>query len=208
MISYEELAASLEDAWLMAGLHEHNVVESVAPESLDRLYRAELFPEHPEPMLPGNTPPWVEVSFTWSPSHQLHAEGQAVPPGPLELGWTYTVEVQGALERSDLDLARAFQSSVRTALRRAVPDVSAPSDYIAVEVRRGYRSSGDRMAPVYVQLVGTNVTELSDLWTNRAPDALRDALREELLIVAALLRALGETFAPSGMGGYRSVDAV
>jgi hypothetical protein len=89
-----------------------------------------------------------------------------------------------------------------------VPDVSAPSDYIAVEVRRGYRSSGDRMAPVYVQLVGTNVTELSDLWTNRAPDALRDALREELLIVAALLRALGETFAPSGMGGYRSVDAV
>ncbi len=206
MISYEELAAGLEDAWLMAGLHEHTLVESVAPETMDRLYRAELFPEHPEPMTPGNTPPWVEVSFTWGPTHQLHAEGQAIQAAPLELAWTYTVEVHSPLERTDLELARAFQSSVRAALRRFAPDVSAPVDYVAAEVRRGYRTTGDRPTPAYVQLVGTNVTDLSDLWSDRSQDGLRDALRDELLIVAALLRALGETFAPGGMGNYRAVD--
>lgn len=206
MITYEELAAGLEDAWLMAGLHEHTIIETIAPETLDRSYRAELFPEHPEPMTPGTTPPWVEVSFTWSPAHQLHAEGSSVPPGPLELAWTYTVEAHGQLERADLDLARAFQAAVRNALRRVVPDVGTPADYVAVEVRRGYRTTNDRPVPAYVQLVGTNVTDLADLWNERNPDTLREALRDELLIVAALLRALGESFSPGGLGGYRAVD--
>jgi fermentation-respiration switch protein FrsA (DUF1100 family) len=81
-----------------------------------------------------------------------------------------------------------------------------PNDYIAIETRRGYRTSGDRPTAAYVQMVGTNVTDLTDLWDNRNSEALRDVLREEFLIVSALLHALGETFTPNGIGGYRTVD--
>ncbi len=206
MITYDELADGLENAWLVAGLHDHLLLESIAPESLDRTYRAELFPEHPEPLTEGSSPPWVELSFTWTPAHQLYSEGRELSPGPLELAWTYTVDVRAHGERSDIDLVRAFNAAVRAALRRAVPDATTPAEYIAVEVRRGYRSNGERPALAYVQIVGTNVTDLSDLWTERDPQALREALREELIVVAALLHALGETFEPGGLGGYRAVD--
>jgi hypothetical protein len=206
VITYEELAAGLEDAWLMAGLHEHLFAESVLPDSLERIYRVELFPEHPEPLTEGMSPPWVELSFTWNPAHQLHSEGRDISPGLLELAWTYTVDVRGQGDRSDIELTRAFNAAVRGALRRAAPDMPTPAEYIAVEVRRGYRTSGDKPVPAYVQLVGTNVTDLGDLWSDRNPDTLREALRDELIIVAALLRALGETFAPGGLGGYRPVD--
>ena len=91
-------------------------------------------------------------------------------------------------------------------MRRIVPELATAADYISVEVRRGYRLSNDRPAQAYVQLVGTNVTDLSDLWTNRQPDSIREALRDEVMIAAAMLHALGETFAPSGLAGYRSVD--
>jgi hypothetical protein len=206
VITYDELAAGLEDAWLMAGLHDHSIVESVAPEALDRTYRAELFPEHPEPINESASPPWVEVNFTWTPAHQLHSEGRDVSPGPLELAWTYTVDLRNAADRSDAELLRAFNGAVRAGLRRITPDAPSPGEYIAVEVRRGYRAVGDKMAQVYTQIVGTNMTDLADLWGARTPDMLRDALRDELLVVAALLHALGETFAPGGMGGYRAVD--
>ena len=201
-ITYEELAAGLEDAWLMAGLHEHALYESIHPETLDRAYRVELFPEHPEPLTEGTSPPWVELSFSWTPAHQLYSEGREISPGVLELAWTYTVDVRGASDRSDIDLVRAFNGAVRAALRRVSPDMPSPAEYIAVEVRRGYRSSTDKPTLAYTQIIGTNVTDLSDLWGSRSPDALRD----ELLIVAALLHALAESFAPGGLGGYRSVD--
>ena len=206
MITYDELAAGLEDAWMMAGLHEHLLAESVLPDSLDRTYRVELFPEHPEPLNEGVSPPWVEMSYTWTPAHQLHSEGREISPGPLELAWTYTVDVQEKADRSDIDLTRTFHAAVRLALRRAAPDMPVPAEYVAVEVRRGYRSTNDKPVPAYVQLVGTNVTDLGDLWSDRNPNALREALRDELIIVAALLHALGETFSPSGLGGYRPVD--
>lgn len=206
MITYEELAAGLEDSWLMAGLHEHTVLESVLPESLERIFRAEIFPEHAEPLNETNAPPWVELSFTWAPAHQLYAAGRELPAGALELAWTYTVDVRNGADRPDHELIRAFQAAVRGALRRILPDINLPSEYIAVEVRRGYRSAGDRYTLSYTQLVGTNVTDLSDVWDNRNIELLREVLREELLIVAALLHALGETFAPGGIGGYRSVE--
>lgn len=206
MITYDELATGLEDAWLMAGLHEHAVVESVNPETLERNYRVEIFPEHPEPLTESDSPPWVELTFIWNAAHQLHSEGRDISPGVLELAWTYTVDVRSATDRGDIELARAFNSSVRAALRRAAPEIPMPADYIAVEVRRGYRTSGERPAPAYIQLIGTNVTDLSDLWGSRNPDALREVLREELLVVAAVLHTLGETFSPGGLGGYRSVD--
>jgi hypothetical protein len=62
------------------------------------------------------------------------------------------------------------------------------------------------MVPAYVQLIGANRTDLSDLWDVRSNDAVRDALREELLVVAALVHTLGEAFAPASLGNYRSVD--
>jgi hypothetical protein len=206
VISYDELAAGLEDAWLLAGLHDHLLAESMLPDTLERVYRVELFPEHPEPLSEGISPPWVELSFTWTPAHQLHSEGREISPGILELAWTYTIDVRSQGERSDMELTRAFNASVRAALRRAAPDMPTPAEYIAVEVRRGYRSNADKLVLAYVQLVGTNVTDLGDLWGDRSPDALREALRDELIIVAALLHSLGETFAPAGLGGYRPVD--
>lgn len=206
MITYDELADGLEEAWMLAGLHEHLLAESIVPDSLDRIYRVELFPEHPDPLTEGASPPWVEMTFTWTPAHQLYSEGRDISPGLLELSWTYTVDVRDKADRNDIELVRAFNAAVRLALRRAAPDMPPPADYIAVEVRRGYRSSGDKPAPAYVQLVGTNVTDLGDLWTDHNPNALREALRDELIIVAALLHALGETFSPSGLGGYRPVD--
>jgi hypothetical protein len=206
MITYDDLAAGLEDAWLMAGLHEHLLAESVQPDTLERAYQVELFPEHPEPISEAVSPPWVELKFTWTPAQQLFSEGREISPGVLELAWTYTVDVRDQIDRSDYDLTRGFNAAVRTALRRSAPDMPTPAEYIAVEVRRGYRSSGDKPVLAYVQLVGTNVTDLDDLWGDRNPDGLREALRDELIIVAALLHALGETFAPSGLGGYRPVD--
>ena len=206
VITYDELAAGLEDAWLMAGLHDHLLAESVLPDTLERIYRAELFPEHPEPLSEGISPPWVELSFTWTPAHQLHSEGREISPGILELAWTYTVDVRSQDDRSDIELTRAFNASVRAALRRAAPDMPTPAEYIAIEVRRGYRSNADKLALAYLQLVGTNVTDLGDLWADRAPEALREALRDELIIVSALLHSLGETFAPASLGVYRPVD--
>jgi hypothetical protein len=204
LISYEELAAGLEEAWLIAGLHEHAVIESIQPETLDRTYRAELFPEHPEPISEGGSPPWVELNLVWTAAHQLYSEGRDIAPGPLELAWTYTIDIR-SFDRSDAELIRAFNGAVRAALRRVAPDLPPPSDYIAVEIRRGYRID-DKPSPVYVQIIGTNVTDLSDLWGQRSSEALRDVLRGELLIVATLLHSLGETFTPGGIGGYRSVD--
>ena len=206
MITYDELAAGLEDAWILAGLHDHLLVESMQPDTLERIYRVELFPEHPEPLTEGTSPPWVELSFTWTPAQQLHSEGREISPGVLELAWTFTVDVRDQGDRNDADLTRTFNAAVRSALRRAAPDMPSPNEYIAIEVRRGYRTSGEKPTLAYIQMVGTNVTDLGDLWADRTPDTLREALRDELIIVAALLHALGETFSPSGLGGYRSVD--
>ena len=85
------------------------------------------------------------------------------------------------------------------------PDFDSVDDLPALIAQLA--EDGDKPVLAYVQLVGTNVTDLGDLWEDRNPDALREALRDELIIVAAVLHALGETFAPSGLGGYRPVDA-
>ena len=207
MITYEELAAGIDDAWVMGGLHDHAINETINPEVLERTYRAELYPEHPEPLTEGMAVPWVEASFTWNPAQQLHSEGNQVSPGVTDLTWTYTIDVRQQAERSDIELTRAFHAAVRSAIRRIAPEMATAAEYIAVEVRRGYRLSNERPTQAYVQLVGTNVTDLSDLWTIRQPESLREALRDELLIVASLIHALGETFAPTTIGGYRSVDS-
>ena len=87
VITYDELAAGLEDAWIMAGLHEHALYENIHPETLDRSYRVELFPEHPEPLNENNSPPWVEMIRTeerpmasFSSIQSPNAEPHAKPP--------------------------------------------------------------------------------------------------------------------------------
>ena len=79
-----------------------------------------------------------------------------------------------------------------------------PSD-LSVEVRRAYRGSA-RQAPAYVQLVSTNVTDLSDLWGESDERSMRDVLRFEVQFAALIIGHLAEVFTPGGRGSYRSVD--
>jgi hypothetical protein len=207
MITYDELADALEDAWVFAGLHDHALVESITPDTFERSYRAELFPEHPEPLTDANSPPWVELAFEWNAAHQLAAEGRPIEPGAIEIDWTYTVDLRTHADRQDADLLRSFNAAVRNALRRTMNEqMPNPSEYIAVEIRRGYRTEGERLVLAYAQLVGTNVTDLSDLRRIRSPEGIAELLRDELVLVASVVRALAETFAPGSLGGYRSVD--
>jgi len=105
-ILYDDIANHLEEIWSSRGLHDHGIYELINPTTLERTYKAELFPEHGEPLTEHNMPPWVEVSFVWGPVHQ-QAEHTSVPI-PLELTWNYTVTISRADKRSDLELVRDF----------------------------------------------------------------------------------------------------
>jgi hypothetical protein len=207
VITYDDLAGGLEDAWVAAGLHEHALTEAVVPDAHDRTFRAELFPEHPEPLTDTTVPPWVEIAFTWTALHQLRSEGrEGVGEDPLEISWVYNVPAHAQSERSDADLVRVFQRAVQAAYKVSFPEGEAamPAD-LSVEVRRAYRGSA-RRAPVYVQLVSTNVTDLSDLWGESDERSLRDVLSFEVQFAALIIGHLAEVFTPGGRGSYRSVD--
>lgn len=210
MLSYDELVDGLEDAWVAAGLHEHALVESVQPDTHDRSYRAELFPEHGEPLTEETMPPWVEVTFAWSAAHQLRAEGRDVETEALNLVWTYMLMVPGALrDQADSALVRRFQKAVYSALRRFYPVEASEIGQVAVEVRRVYQSSSQQVHLAYLQLVSTNVTDMSDQWDDPDPLALRRMIRSETQLASAVLRALRDTFSTDrdgGNDGYRSVD--
>jgi len=207
MLTYDELVAALEDSWMVVGLHEHSLLESVLPDSHDRSYRAELFPDHPDPLTEETMPPWVEVSFSWLGSHQLRSEGREIKTEPIDLTWTYTVFVQETMqERSDHELVRLFQRAVHNALQQFYPADSTEMTPIAVEVRRVYQGGEERPKLAYVQLVSTNITDLSDLWPERNSMALSSLIQSEVQLAGAVIQALAETFNPSGRGGYHSVD--
>lgn len=113
MLTYDDLAGGLEDAWLAARFHDHTLVESVVPDMHDRTFRAELFPDHPEPLTEATMPPWVEVSFTWAAIHQLRSEGHSgIGNEPLELSWVYNVPVHGMLDRNDGELVQLFRRAI------------------------------------------------------------------------------------------------
>jgi hypothetical protein len=208
MLSYEDLVDELEHAWISAGLHEHTIAETVQPDNHERLYRAELFPEHPDPLTEENMPPWVELSFSWTAAHQLYIEGRDIDPDPLDLAWNYTVLVRGPLrEYGDIELVRIFQRAIYSGLRRFYPSVADESYAVAVEVRRVYHSGGNqRPRLAYIQLVSTNLTDLSEQWHTLDPMSLRQVLHNELQLVSAIIRALSEGFYPDGNGSYRAVD--
>jgi hypothetical protein len=207
MLSYENLVTELEHAWDAVRLHEHALIESVTPAGHDRSYKAELFPEHPEPLREEDMPPWVEVAFTWSALHQLRSEGHDVAADPMDITWTYTVNVRGMAERSDTELVRIFQRAVTGVYRRLFPVEAEDMETIPVEVRRYYQGAGRHLDQVYVQLLFVNISDLSDQWEVRDPRALRDILRQELLLARGIIDALADVFAPDGRGGYRTVDA-
>jgi hypothetical protein len=208
MLTYDELAGGLEDAWGAAGLHEHTLIEAVVPDSHDRSFRVELFPEHPDPLTEATMPPWVEVNFTWTALHQLRSEGQVeLGKEPLELSWAYNVPAHGMVDRSDGELVRLFQRAVQSAYTTIFPEgAAALPDDLAVEVRRGYRGPARRDSAAYVQLVSTNITDMTELWDDRDDVTLRDMLHFEVHFAAALISALAEVFTPGGRGSYRSVD--
>jgi hypothetical protein len=207
MLSYDELLSELESAWAAVGLHEHEYIESVIPSSHDRLVKVELFPEHEEPLDFENTPPWVELSFSWSAVHQLRSEGRNIASEPLDLAWMYTVNGKSGQERSDIELTRIFQRAVQLAFERFYPAEAAEMEPVAVEVRRIYQSDGQRIRQEYLQLVSSNITDLSEQWAEREPRALRGLLRVELQLVAAVLSNLSDSFFSPNGRGYHTVDA-
>ncbi|GEM_PF-511612 len=209
MLTYEDLVASLEDAWVAAGLHEHALVESVVPSVHDRSYRVELFPEHSDPLTAENIPPWVEVNFTWSALHQIRSEHRNIDSEPLDLIWTYTVSAPGMHDHKDSELVRLFQKAFHRAFQRFYPEEAAEVDAPAVEVRRIYQwdRAGQRPKPAYIQLVSTNITDLSEQWEERDPRVLANLIQTEVHFAGAFIRALADAFNPGGRGGYRTVDA-
>lgn len=208
MPTYDELLSELESAWAAVDLHEHEYIESIIPASHDRTVKIELFPEHDEPLAYENTPPWAELNFTWSAIHQLRSEGRNIASEPLDLSWTYTVNVRGMQERSDIELVRMFQRAVQQAFERYYPAEAVEMDPVAVEVRRTYQSDGQRIRQEFLQLVSTNITDMSEQWADHEPRALRAILRTELQLVATIIANLNDTFfSPTGRGGYHTVDA-
>ncbi|RRR75107.1 MAG: hypothetical protein EI684_05485 [Candidatus Viridilinea halotolerans] len=207
MLSYDDLVTGLEDAWLAAGLHEHAFVESVIPATHDRHFKLELFPDHDEPLTNENMPPFLELSFNWSPAHQLLAEGRELPVEPLDLTWIYTATVSAQHERSDLELVRMFQRAVMAAFQRFYPAEASDMEPIAVEVRRVYLPGSQRLQLDYVQLVSSTVSDLFEQWAERDLAGFRMVLRQEFLLASAIINNLTDTFSPNGRGGYKTVDA-
>ncbi|HMQ31714.1 MAG TPA: hypothetical protein PKD53_13390 [Chloroflexaceae bacterium] len=207
MLTYDDLVTGLEDAWLAVGLHEHAFIESVIPATHDRSCKVELFPEHDEPLSTENMPPFLELSFTWSPVHQLIAEGRDLPAEPLDLTWTYTATMSGQAERSDVELVRMFQRAVQAAFQRYSPAEAAEMEPVSVEVRRVYQPGGQRLQLDYIQLVSSTISDLFEQWPDRDLGGLRGLLRTELQLASAIINNLADAFTPRGRGGYKTVDA-
>lgn len=207
MLTYDDLVTGLEDAWLAVGFHEHAFIEGVIPATHDRTCKVELFPEHDEPLSNENMPPWLDLSFTWSAVHQLIAEGRELPAEPLDLTWMYTATVVSQQERSDTELVRMFQRAVQNAFQRYYPAEAAEMEPIAVEVRRIYMSSGQKLQLDYIQLVSSTVSDLFEQWPDRDMPSLRSLLRLEMQLASSIIANLADAFTPRGRGGYRTVDA-
>ncbi len=207
MLTYDDLVTGLEDAWLAVGFHEHAFIESVLPATHDRTLKVELFPEHDEPLTNENMPPWLDLSYTWSAVHQLISEGRDLPIEPLDLNWTYTATVVGQQERSDAELVRMFQRAVHSAFQRFSPAEAAEMEPVAVEVRRVYMSSGQKLHLEYVQLVSSTVSDLFEQWPDRDLQGLRALLRIEMQLASTIIANLADAFTPKGRGGYKTVDA-
>ena len=202
-LSYEELANALEEGWSVIGLHEHDVAEQVNPTTLERTFRAELFPEHGDPLTEHNTPPWVEVTMVWGPAHQVHT-GQMVSV-PLELTWEYTITVPPADKRNDNELIRTLQSAIQTSLRKLFHE-DVGHDVLALEVRRAYKAPEARELRC-LEIHARGSSDISDVLTGLGHDHMLIVIQEEYAMVNTLLQTFADTFSPGSVGGYRSVES-
>jgi hypothetical protein len=215
MLSYDEIVIKLEEAWVEAGFHEYLLTESVEPETHTRTFKVELFsnlieiPDE-EVMLP-----WLEISFTWSPVHQLLSDGYKIKSNdPVNLTWAYNVIAQGDLsERGDRELARLYRNAVERALRTMFSSNAIVEPVqLPVEVRRTYQCLPDSSEQVFVQLVSSTLTNLSEMWTNHDSDALQALISNDTHVAGAIIQSLAKTFLPSRplerhQSSYRPVDA-
>jgi hypothetical protein len=202
-LSYEELANALEEGWSVIGLHEHDVAEQVNPTTLERSFRAELFPEHGDPLTEHNTPPWVEVSFVWGPSHQIHT-GTLVTI-PLELTWEYTITVPPADKRNDSELIRTLQSAIQSALRKVFHE-EVGHDVLVLEVRRAYKAPEARELRC-LEIHARGSSDISDVLGGHGHDHVQTVIQEEYAMVNVLLQTFADTFSPGSVGWYRSVES-
>jgi hypothetical protein len=211
MFSYDDLIASLEDAWISVGLHEHALIESIVPATQDRMCRIELFPEHPEPLTIETMPPWIELNFTWSPLHQLLFEGRVLTPEPLELNWTYTATIQRDTDRNDVELVRMFQRAVHASFLAHYPAEAAEMEPVAVEVRRIFQAKpqpeGHTLSLEVIQLTSTTIVDLLEQWPGIDSHTLQQILKLELQLSRTIIGKLAESFTANGRSSYRSVDA-
>jgi hypothetical protein len=213
MPSYDDIVEGLEDGWMAAGLHDHSITESVVPDTHERTYRVELFPEHGDPLTEENMPPWVDVSFAWTAAHQLRAEGREVENEPLALIWNYTVLPRRELrDQNDQELVRKFQVAIQSALRRFYPGEADAMSYVDVEVRRFYQRAHQHARLAYVQLLSMNITDLSEQWDSADAFTLSRFIRTEMQFASAVIQALASAFAAdsngndNGNASYRTVD--
>jgi hypothetical protein len=141
LLSYEELADTIEDAWEQVGLHDHGVNESINPSTLERTFRAEIFPEHGEPLTNQKHAHRPEVSFTCEQTsndlarvvNQYYLSWAGITPSPLP----------AHDKRNDVDLLRAFTTAIHQALRKVFQQ-TPEHDVLAVEIRRVYKSPDQR----------------------------------------------------------------
>lgn len=203
LLSYEELANTIEDAWEQVGLHDHGVNESINPSTLERTFRAEVFPEHGEPLNDQNMPPWAEVSFTWGPDQQRFST--AGKPVLFELGWSYTITLPAHDKRNDVDLLRAFTTAIHQALRKVFQQ-TPEHDVLAVEIRRVYKSPESRELQ-HILLFATGASDISDSLAATNIEHIQAIVQEELVVVAAFLRTFAEVFSPGTVGSYRAVES-
>jgi hypothetical protein len=207
MVTYDDLVMALEDAWLGVGLHEHTLIESFVPATHDRTCKIELFPDHAEPLTLATMPPWLEITFTWSPVHQLISEGRDLPADPLELTLTYTVTLTNHRDRSDIELVRMFQRAVHSAFAHHFPNEVIEIEPVSVEVRRIYQPAEQRVELEAIQLVSATMVDLFEQWEDRDVQSLRRLIRSELQLARTIIANLSETFHSRGNDNYRSVDA-
>ncbi len=201
-LSYEDLINAFESTWSHVGLHEHDVVEYVTPATLERTFRATLFPDHGEPLTDANMPPWVEATVVWGPSHHIH-DG-TVMTTPLEIQWNYTIPLPLSDKRSDQEFAKTAQTTIRQVVRRLF-DEDVGHEVLAIEIRRAFGADGRSVSAMHIYASGTS--DISEVLLTPSTDAIHTVLREESSMAAALVFAFAETFNPGSVGGYRAVES-
>lgn len=201
-LSYEELINAFEATWAQVGLHEHEIVEFVTPATLERTFRAHLFPDHGEPLTAANMPPWVEAMLVWGPTHHVH-DGADVQI-PLEIQWNYTIPLPLGEKRSDQELAKAAQTTIRQVVRRLFNE-DIGHEVLAIEIRRAFAPDSRTVSALHIYATGTS--DISEVLLAMNHETMHTVLREECGMAHALVLAFAETFNPGSVGGYRAVES-